>query len=325
MLSLHFSSNSKISIIFLCIGLLGFSPITTAKPSWKDSTSTEQPTKGSGKGNGKNKTTTPVSDISITNHPTSLTVINGESATFNVSANSSDGQEIFYQWYFNGSIINAATSASFEIQNSSASDQGQYSVSLSTTDVTKTTQATLSIEVAPEPVIAVEISLHPASQTAYIKESLTLNVSATGSGTLNYQWRKNGQELSGQIHSYLDFESLTIDDSAQYDVIISNQAGAVTSNSATLTINPLSTLALAWNAPTTREDGSALELNEIEGYKIYISIDDDSYEETIEIAATLNNIEFSDMLPGNYHFAIATTDSSGNTGNRSEAITLSLN
>jgi hypothetical protein len=215
MLSLHSFSNSKLAIIFLCVGLLSFGSIATAKPSWKDDSSTEQPTKGSGKGGGKNKTTTPISDITIIEHPVSLSIVSGEKATFIVSANSSDGQEIIYQWYLNGSIINNEIANSFSIETSSLSDQGEYSVSLSTPDVTKTTQASLSVAATPDPVIAVEISLHPVSQTAYIQENFTLNVSATGSGTLGYQWRKNGVSLSGQTQSYLNFASLSLDDTAQ--------------------------------------------------------------------------------------------------------------
>ena len=49
------------------------------------------------------------------------------------------------------------------------------------------------------------------------------------------------------------------------------------------------------------------------------------FEETIKIPATLNNIEFSDMLPGNYQLAIATTDTTGTTGRRSEALMLIIN
>jgi len=307
------------------VGLLSFGSMATAKPSWKDGGSTEQPTKGSGKGGGKGKTTTPISDITIIEHPVSLSIISGEKATFVVSASSSDGQEIIYQWYLNGSIINNANTATFSIEASYLSDQGEYSIVLSTSDVTKTTQASLSIEATPDPVIAINISLHPVSQTAYIQENFTLNVSATGSGTISYQWRKNGVSLTGKTQSYLNFQSLSLNDSALYDVVISNEVGSVNSNTATLTVNQLPTMALAWDTPTARDDGSALELNEIDSYNIYISYDGDSFEETITIPATLNNIEFSDMLPGNYQLAIATTDTTGTTGRRSEALMLIIN
>jgi len=299
--------------------------MATAKPSWKDGSSTEQPNKGSGKGGGKNKTQTPISDITIIEHPISLSIMSGEKATFVVSASSSDGQEIIYQWHLNGSSINNANTASFSIEVSSLSDQGEYSVSLSTPDVTKTTQATLSIEAAPEPVIAIEISLHPVSQTAYIQENLTLNVSATGSGTLSYQWRKNGVLLAGKNQSYLNFESLSLNDSAQYDAIISNEAGSVTSKAATLTVNTFATIALTWSTPTARDDDSVLELNEIDSYNIYTSYDGDSIENIIKIPATQNNIEFNDMPPGNYQISIATTDTTGATGNRSEPVTFIIN
>lgn len=322
MSSLH--SNSKLAIIFLFVGFLSFGSMVTAKPSWKDAT-TDQASQGSGKGGGKNKTPTTISDITIIEHPTSLSIMSGESASFVIFASSSDGQEIIYQWYLNGSIINGANSTTYSIETATLSDQGEYSISLSTSDVTKTSQALLSVEAIPDPVVAVQISLHPLSQAAYVQENFTLNVSATGSGTLNYQWRKNGVSLPEQIHSYLNFASLSLNDSAQYDVVISNEAGSVTSNIATLTVNALPTIELTWDTPTTREDGSELALNEIDSYNIYISYEGDAYEETIKIPATLNNFELSDMPLGNYQLSIATTDITGATGNRSDTLMLIIN
>jgi len=116
-----------------------------------------------------------------------------------------------------------------------------------------------------------------------------------------------------------------LNDSAQYDVVVSNEAGSVTSNSATLTVNPFASIALSWDTPTAREDGSALPLNEIDSYKVYISYEGDSFEDTLSVPASLNNIELADMPPGNYQLAIATTDSTGITGNKSETVTVIIN
>ena len=316
---------SKVAIIFLAFGLLTLSSTGIAKPSWKDGGSSEQSNKGSGKGGGKDKTQTQVSDITITNHPTSLSIMTGDSATFSVSAHSSDGQAIIYQWYSNDSIIVGENTSSLLIEGASLSDQGEYSLSLSTPDVTKTTQAFLSVEEKPEPVIAVNISLHPVSQAAYIQENLTLNVSATGSGTIAYQWRKDGTPISGENQSYLNFSSLSLSDSALYDVVVTNEAGSVTSNTATLTVKPFSSIALSWETPTAREDGTLLELNEIDSYIIYLSYAVDLPEEEIIIPAALNSVVLDDMPPGDYQFAIATTDTLGATGERSEVILLSVN
>jgi hypothetical protein len=325
LLSFRTYFSSKITIIFLTFGLLALSSTGIAKPSWKDEGSSEQSNKGSGKGGGKNKTQTPVSDITIIDHPSSLSIMAGDSATFSVSANSSDGQAIIYQWHLNGSIIVGENTSSLLIEDASLSDQGEYSLSLNTPDVTKTTQAFLSVEEKPEPIIAVNISLHPVSQSAYIQEDLTLNVSATGSGAITYQWRKDGVALSGENQSYLNFSSLSLSDNALYDVIVSNEAGSVTSSAATLTVKEFSSIALSWETPAAREDSTQLNLNEIDSYVIYLSYDVDSPEETITIPATLNSIVFDDMPPGDYQLAIATTDVSGLTGERSEKILLSIN
>jgi len=326
MLSLSPPLNSKLSIIFLSlVFLLSHGSLATAKPSWKNDESTEQPTKGSGKGGGKNKAQPTISDITITETPVSLSVNVGDTATFLVSAISSDGQDISYQWYFDGLEIMDANSDSYPIESASLDDQGEYSVSLSTADVTKTTQALLTVNVIAEPVVDIEISLQPVPQTVYVQDSLTLNVSATGSGSLNYQWRKNGIEIIGETQSYLNFSSINLNDGAQYDVIISNETGAHISNIATITVRPLATMSLSWEAPSTREDGSSLSAAEIDSYAIYLSYEGDSNEDVIMVSGALNNINLSEMFPGNYQFAIATTDISGNIGSRSETILVTIN
>jgi hypothetical protein len=177
----------------------------------------------------------------------------------------------------------------------------------------------------PTPVPMLDISLQPLSQSAYIQESLTLNVSATGAGTMNYQWRKNGSELSGENRSYLQFESLNVDDEAQYDVVISDDTYVIISNAATLTIKPLPSIALSWDTPTERSDGSELLPEEIDSYSIFISAEGDTYEEVLPVSGSSNNIILENMLQGTYLLAIATNDSSGQQGSKSEYISIIAN
>ena len=70
---------------------------------------------------------------------------------------------------------------------------------------------------------------------------VTFTVVATGT-QLSYQWQKNGINIfnlantySGTTTATLTILSLTTVDSGQYRVVISNSAGSVTSNQASLT------------------------------------------------------------------------------------------
>lgn len=297
-----------------------------SQPAWKSGGSTDSggtTTSGGGK-TVKGKAGT-FSEVIISEYPVSIVVKEKENATFLVKASSSDGQLISYQWLFNGAEILGATGSTYTIYNASAINQGQYTVAVRTPDRSKTASAALTVEAVPDPVQQVSISLQPVSQTVYVNDSVTLNVSATGTGPLNYQWRKNGVALSGQTASYLTIANITLADSAVYDVVVSNEAGEVPSSEAVLSVKAFPSLALSWDTPNAREDGSALALSDIGGYKVYISYEGVMPEEVITVPATLNVLELNDMPPGNYSFSIATTDSAGVTGNRSDALTMMLN
>ena len=82
-----------------------------------------------------------------------------------------------------------------------------------------------------------EITTHPAAQTVVAGLSATFSVVATG-GSLSYQWQKNGVNISGAISSIYTTPLLTMDDNgAAFRVIISNEAGSITSNDAILTVS----------------------------------------------------------------------------------------
>lgn len=321
---------------FISVLLLGASTLSHAKPSWKNNNtgddSTEEPTKGGGKGNkGKNAQAT----ITIHSAPLSQTVMEGNSVIFSVDASSSDGQTLNYQWFFNDNPISSANSNSYNITSSAINNAGSYKVAISNPDKTVNSSATLTVEALPseeeppaeEPTpveMDIQISLHPVSQSTYISESLTLNVSASGSGTLNYQWRKDGVEIPNAIHSYYSISNASEDQGGIYDVVISNATGSLASNSATITINPLHTISLQWTHPNAREDGSTLELNEIASYKIYLNYENQS-EEVIEVPASYTSLDIDQMYAGTYEFAIATVDTTGSTGQKSVYETLLIN
>ena len=80
------------------------------------------------------------------------------------------------------------------------------------------------------------ISSQPASQTVTSGGQASFSVSASGTGQLRYQWRKNGFDLPGQIGDTFSIVNANINDAADYSVVVTDDTGSTTSASARLTI-----------------------------------------------------------------------------------------
>jgi hypothetical protein len=82
---------------------------------------------------------------------------------------------------------------------------------------------------------------------------------------------------------------------------------------------------LTWNAPLTREDGSALALGQIAGFRIYYRL---RYQEDYEVISiedpTASHYSLENLPPGAYEFSITTIDESGLESRRSEPVTANL-
>ncbi len=81
------------------------------------------------------------------------------------------------------------------------------------------------------------IITQPVSLTVEVGQTGTFSVTATGAGTLTYQWYKNGVAISGATSSsYTTPPSVLGDSGSVFTVTVSNAVGTVTSNGATLTV-----------------------------------------------------------------------------------------
>jgi uncharacterized lipoprotein YddW (UPF0748 family) len=96
------------------------------------------------------------------------------------------------------------------------------------------------------------IATQPQSQTVYVGASTAFAVSASGPGTLNYQWRREGANMVTATASDFSFNNVATNQAGNYDVIVANAFGAVTSQVATLTVLVPPTnarLIPLWNLP----------------------------------------------------------------------------
>jgi hypothetical protein len=169
---------------------------------------------------------------SITAQPASKTVNAGQTATFSVTATGTG--TLTYQWKKNGAAISGATSASYTTPATSASDNGaQFTVTV-TDLVSNVTSSAAILTVNGPPTITAQ----PASQTVNAGQTATFSVTATGTATLTYQWKKGGTAISGATGAtYTTPATASSDSGTQFTVTVTNSFGSVTSSSATLTVN----------------------------------------------------------------------------------------
>jgi Immunoglobulin domain/PQQ enzyme repeat len=86
------------------------------------------------------------------------------------------------------------------------------------------------------------IQTQPSNQTVTVGQTATFSVTAAGSMPLSYQWQKGTSAISGATSASYTTPATTLADSGSgYSVVVSNSAGTVTSNSAKLTVNAVTT------------------------------------------------------------------------------------
>jgi hypothetical protein len=141
----------------------------------------------------------PVAPIvpTVVTHPASQSVPAGNSATFTVAAN---GGGLGYQWLFNGTTIAGATSASYSIGVVAAGNAGSYSVRITNSAGTVTSNAATLAVTAAVPSTAYLTNLSIRSGAGAGAETLIVGVSIGGAnttGTKNLLIRAIGPTLGG--------------------------------------------------------------------------------------------------------------------------------
>ena len=83
---------------------------------------------------------------------------------------------------------------------------------------------------------APSISTQPTNRTVAAGSSTTFSVVAAGTAPLSYQWRFNGTDISGATAASYTISNVQSGNAGSYSVVVSNSAGSVTSNVATLSV-----------------------------------------------------------------------------------------
>jgi len=171
----------------------------------------------------------------ITTQPANQSVTVGQTATFSVTATGT--APLSYQWQKNSANINGATSASYTTPATASGDNGaKFDVVVSNSAGSATSaMATLTVNAAT---VAPAITTQPANQSVTVGQTATFSITATGTVPLSYQWQKNSANISGATSaSYTTPATVSGDNGAKFDVIVSNTVGSQTSAMATLTVN----------------------------------------------------------------------------------------
>jgi len=166
----------------------------------------------------------------IITHPADLTVNVGQVAIFSVVAS---GTTPAYQWRRNEVPIDGATSAHLTISSAQPEDSGSYTVAVSNSAGSVVSDpAVLSVYVVPA------IIQQPLDTTTLQGQVVLLVSTAEGSGTLAWQWRKDGVSIPGATTSNYCIPSAQPWHSGNYSAVITNGSNSATSVEAAVKVSP---------------------------------------------------------------------------------------
>lgn len=167
---------------------------------------------------------------SIATQPQSLTVVQGNTATFTVGASGTG--PLAYQWKHAGTNLPGATAASYVKNNVQPADAGSYFVTITNSVGSSNSVAvTLTVNVPPA------ITAQPQGTNVNLGDSATFTVVATGTPAPTYQWRFSGSNIAGATSASYTRTNAQFADAGNYTVIVSNLVSAFESQPATLVVN----------------------------------------------------------------------------------------
>jgi len=172
----------------------------------------------------------------ISVHPLTQSITEGNNLTLSVTATASNGT-LSYQWK-KGAANVGTNSPSLVFTPVALADAGTYTVVVTntlngTTAQTTSDSAVVTVTPLPAPVIDVQ----PQSKTVVAPSGTTFSVTAHGTGTLRYQWKKNGSNVGTDSASYAIEATDLNETTGLYSVVVTDSNNAtVTSENATLTV-----------------------------------------------------------------------------------------
>lgn len=176
----------------------------------------------------------------IASQPTNRTIAVGGSVSFTVVATGTG--PLSYQWrrgatnVLNGAGVSGATSATLTLTSVQLAQAGNYIVVVTNSVGSVTSQPAILTVQPLQPVILSQPLSLVVLRTNRAATTATFRVEAGGAGTLSYQWRFNGTNLSNQTSPVLTLTNVRRSDSGLYSVRVSNSSGSIDSGNAVLRV-----------------------------------------------------------------------------------------
>ena len=169
--------------------------------------------------------------VGIAAQPASQFVAEGQIATYNVGVTGTPPYR--YQWQRDGTTIPGATNSNYSTAPVTVGDAGaQFTVIVSNDCNTVTSSPPALLQLLGAPIITAQ----PANLTVTNGDPATFTVVVTSPVTPSYQWRFNGGNLANQTNATLVINPASSANAGNYDVMVANNSGSVTSTLAQLTV-----------------------------------------------------------------------------------------
>ena len=191
-------------------------------------------------------TTVAAAAVAITTQPQSQVAYVGQQVTLSVAATGSPA--LSYQWNLNNNPIAGATGATYTTPVLAATDNNDSFTVTVTNPVNSLTSnaAVLTVDAA----VAPAITQQPASLAVPVNDPASFTVAVSGSAPFTYQWELAGAPILGANSASYTVSQVSQTNTGNYQVVVTNAAGAVTSAVATLSIAPPG-VNLALNQPAS--------------------------------------------------------------------------
>lgn len=147
---------------------------------------------------------------------------------------SAAGNNVTYQWKRNGVNISGSNNDTLFRNNVSiAGDSGVYTVDVSSATCPAVTSNPARLTVNA----ATNIVTQPANKVACVGKPVLFTIAATG-GSLQYQWRKNGTDISNATNADYSISSFALADTGIYSCVVTGSCGTpVVSANASLSLS----------------------------------------------------------------------------------------
>ena len=166
----------------------------------------------------------------VASHPTGGTMLNGDDTTFVVEVTGTG--PFTYKWQRDGVDIAGATEPTLILADVGAGDDALYTVLVENPyGIIVSDPAKLDVT------LAVSITAQPADTHVALDGTLSLSVTATGTGPFEYQWYRGDEKIEGAVESEMQVTNMTRLDDGFYRVQVKNMLGAMFSRKAAVVVD----------------------------------------------------------------------------------------